>query len=140
MSKVEKVQKLKELRQELIGVRENKKEVIMVLALANYNLEIKEITKGNMQLVYELLSTELEGIYRCGCAYADQIEMVEMTGVELTSCYVLGDIKGMKEILLEMDDIRNTCMNYDEIISHIEYYSNEEDRILDEMYEIENNL
>ena len=137
VNRAEVIQELKDLRAELKDVRENKKEVMLILVLANYNSDIETVTKNNMQLVFELLNTELDGIYRCGCAYADQIEMVEVATIKLTQAYEIGDVKGVQNVVHNMHKIRAKCMDYDEIISHIEYYSSEEGKISDEIYELE---
>lgn len=136
-SKVEITQELKELRAEVKRVREDKKEVMMTLVLKNYNSDIETVTKNNMQLVFELLSTELEGIYECGCAYADQVDMVELATMNLTKAYITGNVKEIQNIVHNMHKIRAKCIDYDEMISHIEYYSSKEEELSDKIYELE---
>jgi hypothetical protein len=140
VNKAEVVQKIKELRSELIEVMNNKKEVVMILALSNYNSNIETVTKWNMQLVYELLSIELDGILRCGCAHANEYELADGTLGELQDSYFNNDVEGVQNIVYKMHSIRAKCMDYDNIINHIEHYSNEEDKISDEIYELEKSL
>ena len=140
VNKAEVIQELKDLRREFVDVMKDKKEVIMILALSNYNSDIETVTRNNMQLIYELLSIELDGILRCGCAYADEFELAEGTFQELCDSYYNNDIKGVQNVVHSMHKVRAKCMDYDEIISHIEYYSSEEERMLDKIYELEKML
>ena len=140
VNRAEVIQELKDLRRELVDVMNNKKEVVLMLALANYNSDIKYVTKGNMQLVCELLSIELNGMLRCGCAYADEFDLVESTLCDLESGYFNNEIEEVQKVVNAMDDIRAKCMDYDDMLNHVEYYSNEEKKISDEIYELEYSL
>lgn len=140
VNRAEVIQELKDLREELVNVMNNKKEVVTILALSNYNSDIETVTRNNMQLVYELLSVELDGILRCGCAYADEFELAEETFGELQDSYCNGNVEGVQRVVYKMHKVRAKCMDYDDILSHIEYYSNEEDKISDEIYELEQTL
>ena len=140
INKYEIIQELKELREKLTDVRENKKEVVLMLALANYNSDIETVTKNNMRIIYELLSIELDGILRCGCAYADEFDFAESTLCDLESGYFNNEIEEMQKVVHDMYKVRAKCMDYNEMLGHVEYYSKEEKEISDKIYELEYSL